>query len=78
MFEREKWIAECEERKRREERECHRSEAEITDREEWRKLDKELLLQKQKKREREKANLGLNRQRLKEDDVTRLKNFQKH
>jgi len=75
MFEGKKWLAECEERKRREDWERHRWEAEMVDREERRKIDKELLLQKQEKRELEIANLELNRQRSKEDDATRLKKF---
>ena len=66
-FEREKWLAECEERKRREEWEQRRWEAEMIDREERRKLDQEMLLQKQEKTELEKANLEVNRQRIKED-----------
>ena len=74
-FEREKWLAECEERKQREAWEQRRWEAEMNDREERRKLDKEILLHKQEKRELEKANLELNKQRLKEDDATRLKKF---
>jgi len=74
-FEREKWLTECEERKQREAWEQRRWEAEMNDREERRKLDKEILLHKQEKRELEKANLELNKQRLKEDDATRLKKF---
>jgi len=78
MFEREKWLAECEEQKRREDWERHRWEAEMVDREERRKIDKELLLQKQEKREPEKANLKLNRQRLRGRYHQTEKFFQKH
>jgi len=72
-FEREKWLAECEDRKRRVGTRL------LGGRNGWlrgtEKIRSKMLLQKQEKRELEKANLEVNRQWIKEDNVTGLKNF---